>query len=286
MMFKDNDLIKANLNIQRDISTIENIMEGEFLFGAIGGSFALGLQNSASDIDFFALFNNCSFEKVKKVEIDILGINNEKCKMDCIGINYHRVLDEIRCYEMKWKRYPTKLNYTEKEKIENVGRKDIERPDFIRSAFYRIILADEVVGKNRMQEELKGNSLNIRGVDIIDYYFSCLYGNYTEYIVGRKKVSLRKYLYCIHQILICKWLINNRSKPRMNFVELLRNFDIDVYIVDKIMHLYKENQESVCHKEGLMTEKDEILNGYISEEIIIIREMLQKGSINYIYTLA
>ena len=72
----------------------------------------------------------------------------------------------------------------------------------------------------------------------------------------------------------------------MNFVELLRNFDIDVYIVDKIMHLYKENQESVCHKEGLMTEKDEILNGYIAEEIIIIREMLQKGSINYIYTLA
>lgn len=269
-------LKQCNIEVEKKIDKIENIMEGRVLFGAIGGSYALGLQNNSSDIDVFVMLDNVNFSGFRKEHFEI---EENGIKIDCTGVNYRQALVDINRYVLLPKEYPTKLHYSEKEIQENVGKRDYERPDFVRSLLYRIGLSDEILMKERMQREYENYGKLMKIIDIIDYHFSCLLGNYMECIFEKNNVNIRKYLYCVHQILTCRWLMNYKDRPSMDFERLLKRSLIDEEVKNVVDQIYVINKMTMGKKEKVEIEKENILNQFIYAQINVIQEYVEKNSI-------
>lgn len=254
---------------------LESLCGGKVLFGAVGGSFSLGLQSEDSDFDVYIMVKNARFQGVKQIH-NIFNINGVEIPGDYMCVDYSCALEELRDYVLCEKKYPTKLNYTDEEKERYIGKKDVERPDFSRSLFYRIFLADEIVGREAAKEFLREHGMYLKTRDIVDYQFSRLYGNYTEKIKGRETVLARKYLYCMHQILTCKELMAANRKPPMDFLDLVQCSNLDSLLNKAIMDIYRLNTSAKVGKEHLLVAAEEHLNRFICDQIDLIRDYLEK----------
>lgn len=263
-------------SIEMKREKLESLCGGKVLFGAVGGSFSLGLQSGDSDLDVYIMVKNACFRGVKQIH-DIFNINGMEIPCDYMCVDYFRALEELRDYALCEKKYPTKLNYTEEEKERYIGKKDIERPDFLRSLFYRVFLADEIVGREAAKDFLREHAAYLKTRDIVDYQFSRLYGNYTEKIEGREAVLVRKYLYCMHEILTCKELMATNRKPPMNFLDLVQCSDLDSGLNKAIMDIYRLNTSAKVGKEHLLVAAEEHLNRFICNQIDVIRDYLERN---------
>lgn len=255
---------------------LESLCGGKVLFGAIGGSYSLGLQSMDSDVDVYVMIADADFQGVKHI-YDVFEIDGKEISGDYMCVDYSRALEELKSYVLTEKEYPTKLHYTDEEKKRYIGKKDIERPDFTRSLFYRIFLADEIIGKEEAKRFLMEHSKYLKTKDIVDYQFSRLYGNYIERIEGREVVSARKYLYCMHEVLACKELMTTNRKPPMNFLDLVQCSNLDSFLNKAIMHIYRLNASAKVGKENLFVAAEEHLNRFICDQIGLIRDYLEKN---------
>lgn len=61
--------------------------------------------------------------------------------------------------------------------------------------------------------QLAENHINLR--NIIYHYLHMAKGNYNQYIKGRDKVRLKKYLYVLRPLLACEWVKDKQSMPPM-----------------------------------------------------------------------
>lgn len=254
---------------------LESLCGGKVLFGAIGGSYSLGLQSMDSDVDVYVMIADADFQGVKHI-YDVLEIDGKEISGDYMCVDYSRTLKELRDYVLCEKKYPTKLNYTDEEKEQYIGKKDVERPDFSRSLFYRIFLADEIMGKEEAKGFLREHSKYLKTKDIVDYQFSRLYGNYIEKIEGRELVLARKYLYCMHEVLTCKELMTTNRKPPMNFLDLVQCSNLDSFLNKAIMNIYRLNTSAKAGKENFLVVAEEQLNRFICDQIDLIRDYLEK----------
>lgn len=263
-------------SIEKQRDKLESLCGGKVLFGAVGGSFSLGLQSGDSDFDVYIMVKNACFQGVKQIH-NIFNINGVEISGDYMCVDYSCALEELRDYVLCEKQYPTKLNYTDEEKERYIGKKDIERPDFSRSLFYRIFLADEIVGKEEAKGFLREHSKYLKTKDIVDYQFSRLYGNYIEKIEGREAVLARKYLYCMHEVLTCKELMTTNRKPPMNFLDLVQCSNLDSFLHKAIMNIYRLNASAKVGKENFLVAAEEHLNHFICDQISLIRDYLEKN---------
>lgn len=245
---------------------IEEQCGGKILFGAVGGSYSLGLQNRTSDVDVYLMLENLDFQGVKTVH-HTFRVNESAVSGDFLCIDYHQALEELRNYLFKEKKYPTKFYYTDEEKKNYLEKKDMERPDFMRGMFYRIFLADELIGQKEAKKFLAEYGRKLKVKDIVDYQFSRVYGNYKEKIEGKRRVEIRKYLYCIHEVLTCKSLMESAKKPPMLFMDLLEKSKLDVGLNKILLDLYEWNLRAEVGKEHLCVTADDDLNRFICEQI-------------------
>ncbi len=248
--------------LENSIGRIEKEIEYKILFGAVGGSYSLGLQNSSSDIDLYLILDSDEIWNVFEKKIGIY-IHGKHRAIDCICVSYQEMIREIKKYINKPKQYPTVLFRNEEEKKDNIGKKDIERLDFKRSILFRILLSDKIINKGVAQIKFREFKDGMKIADIIDYHYTRIYGNYHEKIINNDFIPVRKYLYTVHEICTCMYLMYNKGKPPMNMIALIDSVLSDVLLKDRIYKLYEKNRDTLKNKREELTKKDEFLNQFI-----------------------
>lgn len=263
------DFLDANSILRRiaaAIGEIEKQIGYKIICGAAGGSYSLGLQNASSDVDCYMIIDCEESSDVIHVnkEMDILG---KTIAVDFMCVAYQDIIQEIKIYLEKDKKYPTVFFRTEQEEKANAGKKDVCRPDFKRSVLFRVLLSDEVLRLEEFKKNHEDFKEGIRIVDIIDYQFTRIYGNYMGNVKDKGFVPVRKYLYILHEICTCECLMRSPCKPPMHLLDLADCATLDTVLKSKLVNLYLQNRKAVKEKEAVLTCKDMELNEFIREKL-------------------
>ncbi len=94
------------------------------------------------------------------------------------------------------------------------------------------------------------------------HYFNMAKGNYREYLKG-ETVKLKKYFYVLRPILACKWIIERKCPPPMEFQALVE-YEMDDDFKPVIAQLLDEKINS---PETEFIVKIDIINKYIEKQI-------------------
>ena len=214
-----------------------------------------------------------------KKKIDCL-IQCKRVAVDAMCVSYGELLREIEEFGKIPRRYPTILYRTEEENEQNVGKKDIERPDFKRSMLFRVLLSDQVIHAEVAKQKSEEFADGIRIRDIIDYQFTRAYGNYREAICQKQFIPVRKYLYTVHEICTSKALMNSPQKPAMDFMNLINDTVSRKVIKAKIADIYGKNKYASGDKGKVLVPQCAELNQFIVNGIDEIHCYLQKNVLN------
>lgn len=265
-------------SIFASLEKIEETLGYQVMFGAVGGSYSLGLQNSSSDIDCYFILNTDNSLGFVKKKIDCL-IQCKRAAVDAMCVSYGELLREIEEFGKVPRRYPTILYRTE-ESEENVGKKDIERSDFKRSMLFRVLLSDQIIHAAVAKQKSEELADGIRIRDIIDYQFTRAYGNYREAICQKQFIPVRKYLYTVHEICTSKALMNSHQKPAMDFMHLIDGTVFSKVVSEKIADIYGKNKYASEDKGKVLVPQCVELNQFIVDSIDEIRCYLQTNVLN------
>lgn len=244
------------------VQTVKENIPGA-LFGAVGGSVSLGLNNRTSDTDYYIVTDQIGQNDVELMELRIEGKD-----IDFMCVNIETIINKINEYNDCQHFYPTYFYRKKNMESKILTVKDYNRPDFPREVIMRIFLADEILeftegSIQKYYEKIKDGLLKI---DIWDYHFTRAYGNYQNYIKDKDEVLVRKYLYTIHQLFTCDWIINCKGKPPMDFHKLLFT-QKDSWIIEKAGELQRINQNATNQKEKQKIACDKDLNLYIQKQL-------------------
>ncbi len=279
-MLDNESLDRTNHFIKQNIADIANVIGVTPLFGAATGSISLHLANDAtSDMDMF-LVTKENPEKLWNVIKKSEGV-----KLDVWSISIDELMQVCDSYAAKKHNYPTILSRTkeETEKIKLVKHFH-ERPDFKREMTMRIFMPDALLefyqGSVAESYEKLHNGLKL--IDIWDAHYNRIYGNYHEKIKEDERIAIRKYLYTISEISICKQL-TMKIRPNMNFTHI---FDCTYYeyggarIREMCRELWQRNKTGALAKENMYTDAKPDLNDWIGEMLV---ELLEEMKQNYDY---
>lgn len=279
----DNMCKKITCEIMKRLHEIERDFESEVLFGAVGGSISLGLNNQSSDIDIYLVFGQTEHKAMRPVSIGMCEGNHRVKKADFMALDANKLKEEIERYNQTKILYPTKLHRTGEDN--EFQKKDIEREDFGRSVLCRIFLADEVVNREKLNEFVGKIQGGLQTVLLIDNQFTRLYGNVAEKIRDKESVPIRKYLYSLWSVWVCLLLMRGVPKPYSNFAYLQKQVaEFDDDFLGKFEHANRENIYEILKRNEAAAEDKAIammpsqdwLNEYLEKCVSKIQEYLER----------
>lgn len=238
---------------------------------AWGGSYSLGLQNRTSDIDLYAVIQNDKMEEVPAYysfyDCDV------QQQVDVMCVSMDAVLQEIENYNKTTHLYPTYI-FREK-KLGTSQMKDMQREDFKRGMIFRTILTDYVWTKDEIGKYFSVFQGILKRQVLLDFYFTRAIGNYVNFIADKEQIAVRKYLYTLHEIWYCQWIISKDTIPPINFMKLKNSVlnDID-NLKGKIQELLNRNHDTSLTKDMLFVNSDQEINKYIKEKLTWIEKEL------------
>lgn len=230
---------------------------------SLGGSFSVGLSNSTSDLDFYLLYRECEERSLPAIlSIMIEKFNN---KVDIMSLGIESLLEEVQVYSSIERKYPTYLHRDGIEQRKNAEiKKDITRDDFRRGLIYRTILSEYVWTDKEIMYYFELFHKGLKKIDIVDFYYTRARGNYDNYICNQSNVLCRKYLYTIHEVIYCLWIIKKKTLPPMNMKQLLEEVT-DNKIMSIINELLLINSQADKAKEKSLVKEDKVINSYIAQ---------------------
>lgn len=279
MQIGNKRLEDAHSQIQMNMQQIKESIHGTPLFGAVGSSTALNLANKHSDVDVYLVINNDA-HSLSGVNIYNFSFSGIEYEFICVPID--ELIQECEKYNAIEHRYPTRFYRTQDETDKIKLTEDSERPDYKREMVMRIYMADSILefekgSAKKNYEKLKKGCLLI---DIWDSYFNRAYGNYYEKIKGHEQVLLRKYLYAISEMTICRLLLKEYKKPIMDFK---RMFTVpycpyaDTEIIGLCNKLWEDNQTINTCKENTYIPANLYLNQWMEKQLSeLVSEMNKK----------
>lgn len=268
------DEISQNLvfnNLVKNIIYELNMRRLKAVIIAWGGSYSMGLQNRASDIDFYAIIQNDRMMEIPEC-CSFYDCNIQQ-QIDVMCVSIDAIIQDIVEYNEISHCYPT---YVFREKNLDMGQvKDMQRDDFKRGMVFRTILSDFVWIKDGIEKCFSLFRDILQRKYVLDFYFTRAIGNYDNFIVGKERVAVRKYLYTLHEIWYCQWIMTKDTIPPMNFMKLESEMSDDIgNLKKKVQGLLSKNYDACLAKEILVVNSDEEINQYIKEKLIWIGKEL------------
>lgn len=247
-------LLEAVGAIKNDV---EANLKCEIILAGVWGSQAIGLGGKASDYDIIALQKGCSNAFIRTEKMVIGNI-----EMEMHIWNVDMVFNELKKWHMLDIPVPTILSKSANELIHD---------DRARSVV-RLACANCVINQVPITGMREGCDLN-EGLlisDALDYEYSRAYMNYNNALNGTS-VNVRKYLYTLNELFTIQWIIDNHSfAPK--FRELLHYMKVSDIVCNSIIRLLNVNENHP--KQSGCIVKDDILNSYIGEELIRLRDLI------------
>lgn len=269
-MQKGNERLETALEkIRRNKDLIEAAVDGVPLFGAIGSSTALNLANESSDVDFYLIIRS-GLNYDPEIKIKRLYLSGMEFDFVCAPLN--ELVRECENYHAVNHRYPTRFYRNKQEEDKIRLTEDTERPDYKREMIMRIYMSGKILEfePDSAKKNFKNLKKGCRMIDIWDSYFNRAYGNYFERIKDKDKVMLRKYLYTVSEITLCRLILERNEKPIMDFREMFSKPYCpytDNEIIDTCNKLWKKNKSADAHKEKEYIPAIKNLNKWIEDQL-------------------
>ncbi|MEE0686830.1 MAG: nucleotidyltransferase domain-containing protein [Lachnospiraceae bacterium] len=266
-----NDNLKRTYEIVNQVvPLLEKEINRNCLFGAVVGSTASGLANTGSDIDFVMVTEGDAFNKVITKDYVV-----EDKEIGFMILALDDLLDACEKYLSVEHKYPICMYRTKEEEEIMAKLKPQERSDYIREmAIVLFFQSPKVIEyKQGILDAYKDKLVKgVRFIDIWNYQFVRIYGNFNNEIKEKKEVLIRKYLYTVYEIMLGEYLLKNENMkrlPTVNFYEWVNNIydwseDERVKnIVNKLYNMHK--QQNLDKKYKVLAEP--LLNEWIKKSI-------------------
>jgi len=255
------------INEQVIKNNIENIiykLDCTPLVCAIGGSNSFGLANKTSDVDIYAIVDGINRDE--KVFVESICVGGLQADFICVDFSFCK----NKCDENIEKNhvYPSCMHRGQYEKRIISLQKDIQREEFPREVIGRIFASDVIVETRRGEAERCYHDLcnGLRIADIWESYYNRAYGNYYEHICCRESVLLRKYLYTISELLICRYLMDYEDIV-LDFTQLINTYvSKKTRVYDCVMDLFERNKEAQYKSKELVC-RNKTIDEWIDKRI-------------------
>lgn len=258
--------------LDKNIKELECEIHREVLFGALGGSYSVGLENLTSDIDFYLICSGEYDDKVLCLSKEF-EYNGQERKIDFMCVGIETAYKQNILYK-KNGNYPSCFyRNLHQDKIAQLP--DIQRPDFPKDVLFRTLMSDNIWKNSSVGYDLGAINRYICVMDVLDYNYIRAYGNYVNYIENKDVVMLRKYLYALHEIFTCLWVVRYAEKPPMDFINLLKGF-CDLKIKNKVKQMYNLNKNADKSKRHCLVAADIEINQYIWEGLTIVKRRIEE----------
>lgn len=265
---------KIRINKER----IEQEIGGTPLFGAVGGSVSFNLANKSSDIDFYLAVRKT---QRKETVVETKKIELSDVVVDFMCVPVEKLILACNEYCNADRKYPTIFYRSKKEEELIKQNRDVERPDFKREMVGRIYLADRLLEfePDSARENYKDLKEACKRIDIWDSYFNRAYGNYHEKIKDSDRIQLRKYLYTISEVTVCRLLTERHEKPVLDFRQMF-SYPYCPYKDSEIIKicnkLWDENRKSNIDKVEAHISPIEDLNQWLEIQLEELVDEMQK----------
>lgn len=251
--------------------------------GQVSGGRRMGVSGVRSDNDFDLFFESKSLSEKsdppKKITRTIT-IDQNEIEVEFNFIRFSKLIDSAKeKLGLDVNKYPTVFYRSNEEKAlytkDNIKHRR-DRDEYYYTKFHYFIFNDHYLLFHKEYSDIIGKMCEYEKlVDALDYYYVRAYGNYNDYLVQDDQILVRRYLNCIWQIMSCKWLIEKRTIPPLNFLELKQNIITDRLLEKQINILFKINKETDADKAEIFTEPNSIINDYIAKELLYLKKAIE-----------
>lgn len=276
---------------EKSIQHIERARGIKCLFGGAFATCVYGINNRASDFDFYLIYDKCKNEMATFQQFDTDTLQDlYMLDWDYINTDSQKYLEGIQ-------RYPTIL-YREHNKQHKFNT---HRDDFTSQVLFEILYSDYIWDSGFLMQHIDQILEELSFIGILDYYFSRAYGN-LNHNLSKEYVPAVKYLMMFLGYSCMKWLLEYQTIPCMDFECMVQVFAPYRYVsflreVKKIqkeldterdyrVHIYDEstvdffqitpqeadNKKHMKQKKIAMVAKNEDFNNWMRNELAIIAE--------------
>lgn len=263
--------------------TFESEFNIKLITGQVSGGRRMGLSGVRSDNDFDLFFETNSLsqdeEPPRKIK-RILNINQNEIEVEFNFVIFSTLLEAAKeKFNSDTKNYPTVFYRSDEEKAlydKNTIKHRGERSEYLYTKFHYFIFNNHYIVFNKeyiniISEMSKYEKL----VDALDYYYVRAYGNYNNYLTQDEKILVRRYLNCIWQVMSCKWLLEKKSIPPLDFLELKKAIITDSTLDEQINLLFRVNKETDADKSEIFTKPNSVINAYIYNELLYQKKAIE-----------
>lgn len=260
--------------IQKKLYDFQEEYKVELMIASLGGSLSIGTNNTLSDVDVYAIYDDSKNILPCKIKFQS-GFSELNLHIICCGKN--KILDNLNSFDKEYlkRKYPTYLYRTRKEIETNHMLTMYEREDYPRTLVFYTMLGNVVWLFSYSLDELhclfkKG----LKIIDVLDFYFTKTIGNYEYFIREKRQISARKFITIVQEILYCRYMTEKKAVPPMNLTELMDIYQIDFSQEELIdfEHAYSANQNSKELKENTLLDVPNSLIIYAEKWIKFLSE--------------
>ena len=225
---------------------------GTFYFACLGGSRLRGLQNSASDYDFYVFYKTNLDPLEISVESHDIGNHKVDGQISKIDLQYHN-LQYYFNYSKQWSR--DYALYSAEPIIDNYYR-----PNLFTSLCSNVIFFDDI----EIDTLVKIAEMSFKRDLILDYFLSHNLW-VTDNYIKKDTVRVRTYLYVLFDIFCFQWILETGSMPLKQFFDMFLNF-LKFFTEDEyseIEKLFKNNLTSTIPYQKNYIARNRVVEGCI-----------------------
>lgn len=252
-------------SVKRTLEDFEKRYDLKVVIAAYGGSKSIGTDNANSDFDIYVIYDSCKDRLPVKI---CMADASKDLKYHLILCSASEIIDNLQNYANRDIVYPTYIYTTQSEKQVNHINNMYEREDYPRTLLYYTFLAD-VIWTISIPISVSYNRFK-RGLcmaDVCDFYFTKLHGNYDYFVFKKDRITSRKYITIVWEILYCRWIVENGTIPPMQLSDLLSYYKADIMDLEEFDYVFEKNQRvDIPKNENTVVCSDEFCK-YVKQNI-------------------
>lgn len=278
---------------EETILKIEKEMGIQCLFGGAFSTCVYGIDNKASDFDFYLIYNK------KETDIESFRYFDEETLNDIYMLDWNYVNVSSDIYLKSIEMYPSILHRGNGKE----HRLNLHRADFTSEIVFEILYSDYIWDSGFLTDNMDKILSNLSYLGILDYYFSRAWGNFNQELMQERGRAV-KYLMTFLGYACMRWLIEYRTIPNMDiqfmfnqymperfgdfFNEVLRkqknldverdfrmhSFDVGTHNLFGVKAQDMDVSKTLIDKKVAFVERDEEVNSWMMQELRSIADSM------------
>lgn len=275
------------------ILKIESEMGIKCLFGGAFSTCVYGIDNNASDFDFYLLYDK------RDTAAEAFRYFDKETLIDIYMLDWNYVNRSSSLYLESIAKYPSILHRAGGRE----HRMNFQRADFTSQVIFEILYSDYVWDSGFLLDNIDGILRSLSYVGILDYYFTRAWGNLHQELVKEEGRAV-KYLMAFLGYACMRWLTEYKTIPNMNihfmfqqylpehfkgfFSDILKrqkdvnverdfrmhSFDVGTHNLFQVDAKEMDVSNALTEKKEALVEKNEDVNTWLGQELKKLADLL------------